>query len=154
MSCSVVRLIISCLLCFGLAGSCAQLSFADASILQQGDIERSKGNYDEAISIYKRAQGEANSHVPASERLVALYKKLHRYDEAAAVLQDLIAKTQHSKEYKAELAELYQDSGNFYAAQRAYQDLITDDPQDEGSNALKPRVTTTQRARPTTALWK
>jgi tetratricopeptide (TPR) repeat protein len=133
MSCSVVRLIISCLLCFGLAGSCAQLSFADASILQQGDIERSKGNYDEAISIYKRAQGEANSHVPASERLVALYKKLHRYDEAAAVLQDLIAKTQHSKEYKAELAELYQDSGNFYAAQRAYQDLITDDPQDEGS---------------------
>lgn len=104
---------------------------ADASLIEAGDAEQNKCNYDEAISFYRRAASEERTNtVRAMDRLYRLLGKLHRYEEAQQILVELIGRT-GSKQYKRQLARMYSLAGNFYAAQRQYEELLADDPADQ-----------------------
>jgi tetratricopeptide (TPR) repeat protein/predicted Zn-dependent protease len=118
------RILCAALLLFAAASP----GFADDSLIEKGDNEVSKGNYDEAILYYRRASSEEG--VTALERLYNVYNSLRRYEEAQQTLQELIGKT-NKPAYKARLAASYKQSGNFYAAQRMYEDQLSADPTDQ-----------------------
>lgn len=110
---------------------CVGKAWADESIIDKGDLAYDKGDYEEAIQIYKRAaENEPISTVRAKDRLIKVYVKLHRYDEAAQILQEQYTRTK-AKEYRLQLAEIYRLAGNFYAAQRLYEEQLSENSYDQ-----------------------
>jgi tetratricopeptide (TPR) repeat protein len=130
------RLSLVSILCFSMVALIPG-ALADDDATLAADAAAAKGNYDEAISIYKRVQGDGTG-IPstyAAEKLIRLYLKLKRYDEASQLLSELYGKT-HERRYQTALADTYRVSGNFYGAQHVYQELVSADPTDERSAFL------------------
>ena len=116
------------------ASAALPCAWADDSMIDQADAMASKGDYDGAIAALKRAQLDDNGVGSnyASQKLASLYTRLKRYDDAAALLQDLYMKTR-DKRYAKVLADTYKLAGNFYAAQHAFEEIIATDPDDDYS---------------------
>lgn len=129
----LTRLSISSLLCMSLAGVIPR-ALADDNMIYQAEAAAAKGNYDEAIQLYKRAQIDDVSAgaATASDKLVNLYVRLKRFDDATQLLNEQYTKT-HDRRYQQALADTYRMAGNFYAAQQLYNELIATDPDDEAS---------------------
>lgn len=129
----LTRLSISSLLCLSLAGVVPR-ALADDNMIYQAEAAAAKGNYDESIQLYKRAQIDdaSTGSSQASDKLVNLYVRLKRFDDAIQLLNEQYTKT-HQRRYQQALADTYRYAGNFYAAQQLYNELIATDPEDEGS---------------------
>lgn len=99
---------------------------------QAKDAERAE-KFDEAIELYKRALSESSgAYGPATERLANLYMKLHRYDDAEQLVNEA-SRTSHDVSLQLQLAEIYREAGNHYAAIRQYEEILARDP--ESANA-------------------
>ena len=100
------------------------------SLAERADIAQERGNFDQAVELYKQSITEEHTtSSQAREHLAKLLIKLHRYDEAEQIYIQLSDATNNSG-YKLELANLYRTSGKFYQAQSLLQELIVANPRD------------------------
>jgi len=90
-------------------------------------------HYDEAIELYKQSMAtEPNKATQAAYGLFNLFKRLHRYDEAAQYLKQF-EKLTGDPNLSQNLADLYRDAGRHYEAQALYQQILAQHPDDSAA---------------------
>jgi tetratricopeptide (TPR) repeat protein len=98
------------------------------SAFSRGEEAAFRQNYDLAIESFKTSMSQEPAHAgQAAVGLFNIYKRLHRYDDAAAMLKDLERMTGNTA-YGLELADLYRAAGKHYEAQRMYEEQLTAQP--------------------------
>jgi tetratricopeptide (TPR) repeat protein len=108
--------------------ACSTSSLAAESYFERGEEAEFQQNYDLAIDSYKTSIAQESEHAPAAAvNLFNIYKRLNRFDDAAAILKDVVRLT-GKRSYNLEMAELYRLAGRHYEAQRLYQEQLNDTP--------------------------
>lgn len=107
--------------------ACPAVYCSESLYLQARSAESSE-KFDDAVDLYKRSMTEEPSNYEFSANgLIHVLTRLHRYEEAEQVVDDLARQT-HQTSYRLKLADIYRMSGNHYAAQRQYQEILTMEP--------------------------
>lgn len=93
-----------------------------------GDIYRSIGQYDDAITEYKMAIWLDSLNIPAYRHLCQAYEELGDYDSAIETYQKLIEIMPNMPEFHSNLANIYYLKGEIDSAISHYQAAITLNP--------------------------
>ena len=93
-----------------------------------GDIYRTIGQYDEAITEYKMAIWLDSLNIPAYRHLCQAYEEQGDYDNAIEVYKKLISILPTMPEFHSNLANLYYVKGDIKEAISHYQAAITLNP--------------------------
>lgn len=101
-----------------------------------GDIYRTIGQYDDAITEYKMAIWLDSLNIPAYRHLCQAYEEQGDYDNAIDIYQKLISILPTMPEFHSNLANLYYIKGDIKEAISHYQSAITLNPNKNGQVLL------------------
>lgn len=101
-----------------------------------GDIYRSVGQYDDAITEYKAAIWLDSLNIPAYRHLCQAYEEQGDYDSAIDVYQKLITILPTIPEFHSNLANIYYLKGDVKEAVSQYQAAITLNPSKQWTSVI------------------
>lgn len=101
-----------------------------------GDIYRSVGQYDDAITEYKAAIWLDSLNIPAYRHLCQAYEEQGDYDSAIEVYQKLITILPSIPEFHSNLANIYYLKGEIDEAISQYQAAITLNPSKQWTSII------------------
>lgn len=101
-----------------------------------GDIYRSMGQYDDAITEYKAAIWLDSLNIPAYRHLCQTYEEQGDYDSAIEIYQKLITILPNIPEFHSNLANIYYLKGEINDAISHYQAAITLNPNRQWTSVI------------------
>lgn len=101
-----------------------------------GDIYRSLGQYDDAITEYKTAIWMDSLNIPAYRHLCQAYEEQGDYDSAVEIYQKLITILPTVPEFHSNLANIYYLKGDIDNAISHYQAAITLNPSKQWTSII------------------
>src|SRR5574344_71421 len=101
-----------------------------------GDIYRSIGQYDDAITEYKMAIWLDSLNIPAYRHLCQAYEEQGDYDSAIEIYQKLISILPTMPEFHSNLANIYYIKGDVASAVAQYQAAITPNPNKQWTSII------------------
>jgi len=101
-----------------------------------GDIYRSLGQFDNAITEYKMAIWLDSLNIPAYRHLCQAYEELGDYDSAIDTYQKLITIMPNMPEFHSNLANIYYLKGEIKEAISHYQGAITLNPNKQWTSII------------------
>lgn len=101
-----------------------------------GDIYRSIGRFDDAITEYKMAIWLDSLNIPAYKHLCQAYEEQGDYDSAIEIYQKLIQIMPHMPEFHSNLANIYYLKGEVNEAISHYQNAITLNPSKQWTSII------------------
>lgn len=112
--------VLACIPCFasGAEEGASQEKFKQ--LYNQALTYEKRGDTAKAIPLYKEAIALGAKDIAVSLRLALIYKEASQYKEAIAVLQDALQRNEEDQSKKVALSRVYNNLGNVYRAQGAY----------------------------------
>lgn len=101
-----------------------------------GDIYRSLGQYDDAITEYKMAIWLDSLNIPAYRHLCQAYEEQGDYDSAIEIYQKLISILPTMPEFHSNLANIFYIKGDIKEAISQYQAAITLNPNRQWTSVI------------------
>ena len=101
-----------------------------------GDIYRSIGQFDDAITEYKMAIWLDSLNIPAYRHLCQAYEEQGDYDSAIEIYQKLITIMPNMPEFHSNLANIYYLKGEIKEAISHYQSAITLNPNKQWTSII------------------